>query len=421
MLLSASHAFAQSVPSAASTQRQNELLLSPNPDAIWRAPEIPNLIDNLPFSVFASQSVVYNDNILLLPNGAAAPPNRTRGDFYFLTNAGLTAKIPIASQVFFFDANYGISRYVHNTTLDGSNYLVDVGVNWVFTSRCSGKLVAIDRQTQAPIEELTSFSNNDIQTLSAKESAKCNVGDRFNIVADSEWNRTTNSLASLSSNNVEQFLIRGGVEYDIALLHTVGVKTTYTKSDYFDRTPFMVTFLGLASGLEQFEYAAYYKRLFSPKLEVDASVGFTETRVFGPVSKDSFSRPTYSVSVKWTATPKLSFVVTTAQSVSPPQNIVADFEQIRSNSISANYTYSPRLSFMASVGLSDLQNPTVSGISTSPILVDQHVIYGSLQAKYQISPMLDATAFYKYTHRKDDTAGTLATSNLVMFSINYKR
>ena len=95
-------------------------------------------------------------------------------------------------------------------------------LDWVFTSRCAGRLVATARQVQAPIEELTSFSNNNIQTVSGKETAKCSVGDNVNVIFDSGLSRTTNSLGSLTVNDYDQYYLRGGLEYSLADLNTIG-------------------------------------------------------------------------------------------------------------------------------------------------------------------------------------------------------
>lgn len=386
----------------------------------WRpASEFPNVIDHLPFTIYASQSVTYNDNLLLLPDNAVIPPGRSRGDLYSLTTVGLSSRIPVAAQHLFVDGTYGITRYRDNSSLDSSNYLVNGGIDWVFTSRCSGRLVATARQVQAPIEELTSFSNNDVQTVAGKESAKCRVGDNVNVIADSGLSRTTNSLGSLITNDYDQYYIRGGLEYALADMHTLGGKVTYTNSDYFNRS--VLTTPGLATGLEQTEYAVYYKRMLSPKLEFDGSLGFTESKTTSPLTSSSFTKPTYSVLLRWQATPKFIVTLATAATVAPPQNIVADYERIRTDSVSATYLYSPKLSFTASLGQSHLSNPTSSGFVASPILVDQRVYFTELRTNYAFTPLTNATFQYRYTNRKDETLGVTSTSNLFMLGLNYKR
>jgi predicted porin len=125
--------------------------------------------------------------------------------------------------------------------------------------------------------------------------------------------------------------------------------------------------------------------------------------------------------LKWQATPKLLINVTTAATVAPPQNIVADFERIQSNSLSASYLYSPKLTFTAAVGQSHLSNPTSSGFGASPILQDQRVYFTELRTNYAVTPLTNAFFQYRYTNRKDETQGVTSSSNLFMVGLNYRR
>jgi hypothetical protein len=125
--------------------------------------------------------------------------------------------------------------------------------------------------------------------------------------------------------------------------------------------------------------------------------------------------------LKWQATPKLFINVTTAATVTPPQSIIADYQEAKTNSLSATYLYSPKLSFSAAVGQAHLSNPTSSGLVTSPILMDQKVFFTELRTNYAITPLTNAFFQYRYTNRKDETGGETSTSNLFMLGINYRR
>jgi hypothetical protein len=386
----------------------------------WRpASENPNWIDNLPFKILFDQSLRYNDNLLLLPVGAAIPSNEKRGDAYSVTTFGLFSRFPLGANTFFLNGTYGVSRYEHDTGLNSSNYALNAGMDWVFTSHCSGTLIGSDKQAQAPIEELTSFTVNNIRTAAFNETAKCSVSDHINLVLNSGISRTNNSLDTLVVNDFEQKYVLGGMEYAIADLNTIGVQATFRTSDYFNRSP--ATTPGLATNLDQRSYELYYRRILSAKLEVDATVGITQSTASSPVSSSTFTEPSYSVKVKWAATPKLVFEALISQSIAPPQNIVADFERIRSESLTVSYLFSPKMTFAWTVGLSTLRNPTVSGVGGSPILVDQKVVFSDLKAIYKISPLLNATGEYRYTDRKDDTIGQRATSNLFLIGLTYQR
>lgn len=386
----------------------------------WRpASDYPNVLDHLPFTLYANQTVSYNDNILLTPNNAVLPAWRSRGDLYSLTSIGASTRIPIAAQHLFFDGTYGITRYRKNTSLDSENYLVNGGLDWVFTDRCAGRLVATARQVQSPIEELTSFNNNDVETVSGKETAKCRLNDNFNVTFDSGLSRTRNSLASLKVNDNEQFFLRGGVEYSLAELNTIGARIGYTETDYVNRSATLTA--GLATGLEQTDYSFYLRRMLTPVLEFDGSIGFTETKTTSPLSTTSFTKPTYAATLKWQATPVLFVTASWAQTIAPPQNIIADFERIRTESISATYVYSPVLSFTGALGQSHIENPTSSGVAATPLLKDQKLWYADLRANWQITPLTSAMFQYRYTNRKDEMLDTTSTSNLYMVSLNYRR
>jgi hypothetical protein len=422
LTLSGVSAHAQGVagnPRPASTQtfsKDYQALL----DQGWRpASEFPNVIDNLPFKITLEEIGSYNDNLLLLPKNAIVPPGASRGDFYSTTNIGLSSRATVGAQAFFVRGNYGITRYVNNTSLDNQTYLAEGGMEWVFTARCSGTLIASSRQIQAPYEELTSFVTNDIRTNAVKETAKCSIADNVALILDSGASRTTNSLLAQSANDYDQYYIRGGAEYKIADLNTLGGKITYTHSDYFNRSA--VTTPGLSTGLEQMEYAIYYRRLFSPKLEFDGTFGFTDSTTVSPLGQSSFVKPTYSVGLKWSATPKITVVVTNSQTVAPPQNIVADYQRIRSNSVIVTYAFSPKLDFNFGLRQADIDNPTTSGFGGSPVLVSQRVYGANVRAVYHFTPLMDGYAEYRYTQRKDDTTGFLASANVFMLGLKYQR
>jgi hypothetical protein len=386
----------------------------------WRpASDYSNWMDNLPFKLLFNQTLQYNDNLLLLPNGAAPPPNTLRGDAYSTTTFGLFSRFPLGANTFFLNGTYGLARYEHDTTLNSSNYALNAGMDWMFSSRCSGTLIGSDKQAQAPIEELTSFTVNNIRTASFNETAKCHLSDHMNLVLNSGISRTNNSLNTLIVNDFEQKYVLGGVEYVIADLNTIGAQATFRTSDYFNRSPASTP--GLATNLDQKSYELYYRRILSAKLEIDVTAGITQSTASSPVSSSSFTEPSYSLKVKWIATPKLVFEALIAQFVAPPQNIVADFERTRQESLTVSYLFSPKVTFALTVGLSTLRNPTVSGVAQSPVLVDQRLVFSDLKAIYQISPLLHATGEYRYTDRKDDTTGQRATSNLFLLGLTYQR
>jgi hypothetical protein len=125
---------------------------------------------DLPFTISATQSIGYNDNVLGLAQGQPMPANTPlRGDLFSTTVFGASTKVTLGQQQFFADASYGLTRYRVDTADDTHQYSLDAGVNWQVTSRCSGKLIAAQNQYQTPIEE---------QVGSGISTRACNVGQR---------------------------------------------------------------------------------------------------------------------------------------------------------------------------------------------------------------------------------------------------
>ena len=232
--------------------------------------------------------------------------------------------------------------------------------------------------------------------------------------------KTKNSLGSLRVNDYDQFYLRGGLEYSLAELNTIGARVDIHGARIISIGP-PPRLPASSTSLEQTEYAFYLRRMLTPALEFEGSVGFTETKTISPLSTSSFTKPTYAATLKWQATPVLFITASWAQTISPPQNIIADYERIQTESISATYVYSPILSFTGTLGLSHIENPTSSGAAVTRLLQDQKLWFADLRANWQITPLTSAMFQYRYTNRKDETLGTEATSNLYMVSLNYRR
>jgi len=379
----------------------------------------PGMLDHQPFKLLANQTFGYNDNVFLVPNGAPLPAGTTRGDSFSTTTVGAAASVPLGAQTFFANGTYGITRYAHDFSQNSNNYALNAGWDWVFTSRCAGRLVVSDSQVQAAQNLINTFTTNNIQTTAFNETAKCGIGDHVNAIVDSGVSRVTNSQALSMPNDANVDFIRGGLEYDFAELNTIGAKVTYTKNDYFNRSALATP--GLATAVNLTEYAFYYRRLFSPKLEFNGTFGITDISATTPgISTANTSSPSWSAILRWLVTPKVSLVATTSQAVTVPQDIVADYQVTKTNSLAVFYMFSPKLSFNGAIGVQYINSPTVSGINQALVLENQRSGFASLGAIYQITPLLNATANYSYTNRKDENTGLVATSNVYLVGLQYQ-
>jgi hypothetical protein len=102
----------------------------------------------MPFRLTASESVSYNNNIFSLPAGAAMPGGEPRGDFTSTSSFGLSTAANWFGQQVFFNGSYGVIRYLHQVASDANVFTINSGLNWTFTSRCSGALAGT--VTRAP-------------------------------------------------------------------------------------------------------------------------------------------------------------------------------------------------------------------------------------------------------------------------------
>lgn len=373
----------------------------------------PDLLDHPPIKVSVNQSLRYNDNVLFLSNGVLTPPNLTRGDFSSLTNVGLSSKMHIGGQTFFADGNYTFTRYRNDSALDTVNHVFNAGMDWVFTSRCSGRVIATSSLVAAPFEDTTGFTINNIKTQSLVETARCKTTGYLTAILDSGWVQTENTQLSATPNDSTRHYIRWGLEYDVTGLNTLRVTATFTDVDFPNR----VAGLGLATALSQAEYELFYRRILSRNLDFEGTIGQTQITT----ASTSLSAPTYSAKLHWNASPILSFTVSTASGVGPPQNILADFQRIKMLGLTANYRYSPVLSFTGAVSRSTIENSTVSGVIVTPILQQSTALSASIQANYRISPLMNMSFSYQLAERKDTISGLQSTSNLYMISLSYTR
>lgn len=385
---------------------------------------VPGLLDKSSSSTFLlNQTFSHNDNVFNLPQGFPPPLGNARADWYRTTTVGGTATAFAGAQRFYVNGTYSASRYNDDTVYNKDNYVLNAGWNWVFTARCSGTLVASDRLVQSPINLISSFTNNDIHTKSVNETAKCALSPYVNIIFDSGTSRSTNSEISLQANNADINFLRGGIEYNLSELDTLSFKFTPTKYDYFDRSPLLTP--GLATSVKLTEYAVFYRRLFSPKLEFNGKFGLTEanSEIASTSSTESRSK-VWLASLRWSPTSKISMTVLATQTVSPPQDIVADVQITRLDSFIVSYFFSPKLSFNAAVS-ERRSTYTTSGLAPGAVQSDQRSVFASFGSVYRITPFTSATASYSYTRQKNGDNGVQSgletTANVFLLGLNYQR
>jgi len=376
---------------------------------------------DFPVKLRLNQSLTYNDNVLGLAHGQPTPFNISRGDFSSLTSLGGSTVMYVGGQQFFADANYGVTRYKIDTSLNTHQYSLDGGVNWVLGSRCSGRLVAAANQYQSPIEEQIAPGVNTITAKSLNESSKCQVSANVSTILDSGWSTQENSQAASSGNNNTSKFVRGGLEYAATGVDTFQAFATYTIRDFANRSTSTTLMSGLASEVDQNDYLVRYRRLLTPSLTFDGSLGLAELTPLSATSSTASSTqrvPFYSASALWTATPKLTFGAAMGRSVGAPTSLLANAQISDTRSVTVNYLFSPKLSFQLGLAQSVTNASGAVGFGQRASQSQQRSISAFLSAAYSITPFVNITASYRYSDRKSQSADT--TGNTFLIGLAYR-
>ncbi len=105
-------------------------------------PTLPENWSDLPVRFKVSESVGYNSNVLKYPTNFSPSGGFSKGDFQSSSNYGASTKANWGGQQIFMNGSVGFTRYLHDVSLNSFEYNVNTGLNWIYTSRCAGTLVA---------------------------------------------------------------------------------------------------------------------------------------------------------------------------------------------------------------------------------------------------------------------------------------
>ncbi len=141
-------------------------------------PSLPENWSDLPLRLTASETVLYNSNILGVPiGGRTAFPGQPIADFTSTTTVGASTRSNWGGQQVYFDASFGEIRYLREGLSNTDTYLVDSGVNWSYTSRCSGVLDLHANKSPSTITEMVGVGINNTTSIALNESGACSVSN----------------------------------------------------------------------------------------------------------------------------------------------------------------------------------------------------------------------------------------------------
>ena len=384
---------------------------------------------DLPFTISATQSIGYNDNVLGLAQGQPTPANTPlRGDLFSTTAFGASTKITLGQQQFFADASYGITRFRVDTADDTHQYSLDAGVNWAVTSRCSGRFVAAQNQYQTPIDEQVGSGINTVLATSVSETATCLSSGYTSLILDSGWSSNVSSLAIDALNNYDSVYVRGGFQYSLTGLDTMRALITATQREFTDRAA-SLSIAGLASGTDEVDYQLFYNRTISPKLTFNGMIGIAQvTPNFATPSVVSTAQgaasttetvPIYLASLLWQPTPKLSFGVSSSRSVGAPTSTLSNAEITTTQSATTSYLFSPKISLQLGVAYSKISTGAESTLALPSVGIGSQTTESAFwRASYFLTPFVTTTASYRFSETADDGINT--KDNTIMLSLVYR-
>ncbi len=387
-------------------------------------PSFPENWSDLPVQIKLSESAGYNSNISSTPELSGvtlSPYGRPIGGWESTSTYGISTKGNWGSDQFFADATYGMDRYPNNDVLNQQHNSVDAGVNWNYTSKCSGKLVGSEQTTPSlPGQQVGINVINSTTTIGFNETAKCIVSGEYAAIFNSGVNNSTNTATLDRFNNFQSVFVSAGMSYAVSDTNNLQLLATITGTDYTDRQ-IALNSLGLLNNITNDEVNLTYTKNISPLLAVTASVGVVGTRdTYFSLNLPSGWEPQYSLSVTWSATPKLDLTAAVSRTVSPPTNIISNLEISEGGNFGVTYHATPKVTLAASVSASHATaafgGPAVTAFGTTQ---NTNTYGGSASLAYAITPFLAANLSYQYTKSTYTQSNLVTPTSVVLLSLNF--
>ncbi len=418
-------------------------------------PGLPENWSDLPFQLRVNESTLYNSNILNTPKftGSASQnplqalvAGQPLSGLESVSDYTLSTKANWGSQQFFAHGSYGFYRYIDHTYLNEAHNSVDAGVDWVYTSKCSGTLIASEitapttpGQQPSPLTTTTLVTPsqqvgfnviNTTTALAFNETGKCAISSEWAAILNSGATSSTNTALVDKSNDFQNEFVAAGMSYSASETNSLQLLATVTGTDYTNRSvifnslgmPVSNTGLGLFNRFTEDQVNLSYTKNINPNLSIIASVGVVGTRnaVFY-IGLPSGLEPQYSLSGSWTITPKVALSASVARVVTPPTAIISNLQTTESASFTLSYHLTPKVTLSANATADRFQSaftPTTTNVNTL-FVVNQNSSSVNVGAtvNYSITPFLGANLSYQFT--RTTQANLVTPTSVVMLNLNF--
>lgn len=386
-------------------------------------PYLPQNWSDLPVQFRASEAVGYNSNVSNTPfnNGFSLLGSKPIGTFESISNYGASTKWDWGGQQFFADGSYGFSRYLNNADLNTPQNSADVGVNWVYSSRCAGKLIASEATALSePGQQVGVNVINSVTTTNFNETSKCIVTGDYSAIFNVGTTTSTNSAAEDKFNDFQSAFVAAGMTYNVTQTDSLELLGTLTGTSYNQRGQ-LVNNVGLANKITEEDVNLTYTRNLNPNLSFIISVGIVGIRdgYFDFGWPSSGFEPQYALSVVWSITPKIDLLASIARAVAPPTSIISNLQQSKSVNLNLTYRFTPKVSLAAGVSASQSTGAFGQSVAGAVAAAQSTTDYSlRMSASYAMTPFLQAVLSYQYT--KELQSGIVVTpTSIALLTVNY--
>ncbi len=381
-------------------------------------PAVPRNWADLPVKLTASETVSYDSNVNGIPIGVARP-GQVLGDFTATSNFGFSTRANVYGQQLFFDATFGVIRYLHQVSFDSTVYSLNAGVDWTLTSRCSGALSVSVAKSPAQLTDLVGVGVNYTTTTALNETGKCAVSNGYALVLNSGLTTSTNTNPIDAVNDARSKLIAAGIEYSKGE-STLTALASITEADFTGRTAAQSA-LGLATQTDFHSFTLNYTRQIDTNFSVNALLGLVGTTSGFTLGLPKSLVPIFTLGTTWAFTPRWTVTASASRTVAPPTTVIANAENSYSANVTLGYQVTPKLTATATGSVFYSTSTFTSALAEagfSPIFTGNNKSY-TLNAglSYAMTPFVSAALNASYSERVGN--GFITPQDLVTVSLNY--
>jgi hypothetical protein len=379
-----------------------------------------------PILINAHQYDGYNDNVLSAFPSVTLQPGLQRGDFYNFSTIGASTKFDGAAQQFFANGSYTKINYLHDTSLDTSNYSLNAGTYWRATSRCNGQIQASSSVRQSLIEESFAPGIDNVHTDSFTERGTCNIYQNLGVEFNGGLSSIDHSLQQVQKINNDNWYMQGGLKYQLASLDQIRLLVKYTDITFTNAadTSFSSSSQsGLLTHTAQTNYQIFYDRTL-PKLDIQAMAGLSQNPGTSSSASQTRTQETvviYSASVNWRPSERWSVMLAAGRNVGLPISLIANTQISDTQSASLTYYLTPKVSLITSFNRTQLEgnSSASSNLSASVSGYGASIVTnGAFKAVYQVTPFTAASIAYQ-RYDRSLTGGNIS-SNSVLLGLDFQ-